>query len=70
MYQFEYVPISSEKSTQENIRIIKSYLDDMADKLNMLSQQIEDDKKGVKKYVKTQTKWRWNDKKSWKDMGR
>ena len=49
MYQFEYVPISSEKSTPENIRIIKSYLDDMADKLNMLSQQIEDDKKGVKK---------------------
>ncbi len=49
MYQFEYVPISNEKSAQENIRIIKSYLDDMADKLNMLSQQIEDDKKGVKK---------------------
>ena len=49
MYQFEYISISSEKSPQENIRIIKSYLDDMADKLNMLSQQIEELEKGVKK---------------------
>ena len=50
MYQFDYVSISTDKNTGENIKIIKAYLDDMADKLNMLSQQLDDlsEKKGVK----------------------
>lgn len=42
MYQFEEVRISSEKDPNENIKIIKSYLDDLADKLNMLSQMVDE----------------------------
>jgi len=49
MDRFDYIAISNDKTPQENIRIIKSYLDELADSLNMLAQQIEDDKKGVKK---------------------
>lgn len=42
MFQFEEVRISSEKDVSENIKIIKSYLDDLADKLNMLSQMVDE----------------------------
>ena len=42
MYKFDYVRISDEKDVKQNIKEIKAYLDDMADKLNMLSQQIDD----------------------------
>lgn len=42
MYQFDYINITDEKDTKQNIKLIKSYLDDMTDKLNMLSQRIEE----------------------------
>ena len=43
---FDYIEISNDKTPQENLRIIKSYLDNLVDQLNMLSQQIEDNKEG------------------------
>ena len=50
MYQFDYINISLDKDPKENIKQIKSYLDDLVDKLNMWDQQIEkdNDMKGVK----------------------
>ena len=48
MYQFDYISISDEKDVQANIKLIKSYLDDMADKLNMLAQLIDEIQKGEK----------------------
>lgn len=43
---FDYIEISNDKTPQENLRIIKSYMDNLVDQLNMLSQQIEDKKEG------------------------
>ncbi|MBO6127567.1 MAG: hypothetical protein J6P79_01565 [Pseudobutyrivibrio sp.] len=43
---FDYIEISNDKTPQENLRIIKSYMDNLVDQLNMLSQQIEDNKEG------------------------
>ena len=38
---FDYVNISPEKSEQENIKAIKAFLDDLVDRLNLQSQEIE-----------------------------
>ncbi len=46
---FDYLQTSNDKRPEENIRIIKSYMDNLADQLNMLAQQIEDNKEGEKK---------------------
>jgi hypothetical protein len=46
---FDYLQTSTDKSPEENIRIIKSYMDNLADQLNMLAQQLENDKEGDKK---------------------
>lgn len=49
MYQFDYINISPDKDPKENIKLIKSFLDDMVDKLNMWDQQMEKtNDKGVK----------------------
>lgn len=47
MIIFEDVNISPDKSPEENVRIIKSWAGDLVDKLNMLSEQIDDTKNKV-----------------------
>lgn len=38
---FDYVNISPDKSDQENIKVVKAFLDDLVDRLNLQSQEIE-----------------------------
>lgn len=38
---FDYSQISTDKTAEENIKIIKSYLDDLVDRLNMQAADIE-----------------------------
>ena len=46
---FDYIPIDNDKTPQENLKTIKSYMDNLVDLLNMMSEQLEDLKKGEKK---------------------
>lgn len=51
MYKFDYVNISPDKDPKDNIKIIKSYLDELVDTLGFLSEQvdkIDERTKGVK----------------------
>ena len=45
MIYFEDISLKDEKSTEENIRLIKSYLTNLVDSLNMLAQEVESIKK-------------------------
>lgn len=38
---FDYSQISTDKTPEENIKIIKSFLDDLVDRLNMQAADIE-----------------------------
>lgn len=48
MIIFEHPSISSEKPASEQLRQMRSYIDDLVDSLNMLAQEIEQLKKGEK----------------------
>lgn len=45
MIEFDVPNINLEKPTAENIKRLKSYLEETVDKLNMLSAQVEELKK-------------------------